>query len=112
MREKAACIPHTRPDRSSPLLFRGVLIRGFVAGALKRFWHAGVSNVVVVVVQYRLNIFGFLGSHEMQASSSDGSTGNFGLQDQRLSMSWAQQNIRAFGGDPARSVSARSRTPA
>jgi len=47
---------------------------------------AGSSGepVIVVTTNYRLNVFGFLGSAELANSSADGSTGNFGLQDQRL----------------------------
>ena len=45
---------------------------------------SGGEPVIVVTTNYRLNVFGFLGSAELANSSSDGSTGNFGLQDQRL----------------------------
>jgi carboxylesterase type B len=37
-----------------------------------------------------------------QAVSSDGSTGNFGQQDQRLAMEWVKQHVSHFGGDPAK----------
>eukprot|EP01050_Picozoa_sp_SAG11_P009805 SAG11_NODE_949_length_6408_cov_16.986210_2_plen_98_part_00 len=50
--------------------------------------HGQNEQVVVVTINYRLNVFGFLGSSELANSSADGSTGNFGLQDQRLAMEW------------------------
>jgi para-nitrobenzyl esterase len=59
-------------------------------------------SVIAVSAAYRLNVFGFLGSTELQAESRDGSTGNFGLQDQELAMRWVQQHIGTFGGDRSR----------
>ena len=51
------------------------------------------GDVIVVTINYRLNIFGFF-------STSDGSaSGNFGLWDQRLAMQWVNENIESFGGD-------------
>ena len=47
-----------------------------------------------------LNIFGFLGSDELRSRSADGSTGNFGVQDQRAALEWVKLNIINFGGDP------------
>ena len=55
--------------------------------------------MVSVTINYRLNVFGFLGSKELQASNPDGTTGNFGIEDQRLAMDWVNKNIAAFGGD-------------
>jgi len=57
-------------------------------------------NVIVVAPNYRLNSFGFLALKALQAEDPDGSTGNYGLQDQRLAMQWTQQTISSFGGDP------------
>ncbi|EFA85623.1 crystal protein [Heterostelium album PN500] len=54
---------------------------------------AAAGNVVNVIIQYRLNIFGF--------QSFDDNT-NLGLQDQQMALRWVQENIRAFGGDPDR----------
>jgi len=48
-------------------------------------------DVVVVRVAFRVGVFGQLGSRELQARSSDGSTGNYGLQDQRLAMASAKR---------------------
>lgn len=60
-----------------------------------------MMSVVVVTVSFRQNIFGFLGSSSMQKHSLDGSTGNFGIQDQRLAFQWVRDHIHAFGGNGA-----------
>eukprot|EP00939_MAST-03C_sp_MAST-3C-sp1_P001441 g1441.t1 len=57
-------------------------------------------SVVVVTLNYRLNIFGFLGGGNIANRSVDGSSGNFGIQDQRFAMKWVKAHIIAFGGDP------------
>ncbi|OWF39885.1 Cholinesterase [Mizuhopecten yessoensis] len=54
-----------------------------------------VGDVVVVTVNYRLGILGFL------STMDNASRGNYGLWDQRLAMQWVKNNIRAFGGDPS-----------
>ena len=48
------------------------------------------QRVVVVSVNYRLGIFGFLGSKELSARTDGYGSGNFGLQDQRAAMAWVQ----------------------
>jgi len=53
------------------------------------------GNVVVVSMNYRLNIFGFLAHAALGRHSGD-----YGLQDQQAALRWVQANIRAFGGDP------------
>ena len=60
---------------------------------------ASRGNVVVVTINYRLNVFGFLNLNEI----TDGripATGNEGILDQVAALSWVKQNIEAFGGDP------------
>ncbi|KAI9781661.1 MAG: hypothetical protein M1839_005878 [Geoglossum umbratile] len=55
---------------------------------------ADTEDVVVVSINYRLNIFGFPGL--------PGHPQNVGIQDQRLALEWVHDNIEAFGGDPER----------
>ncbi|KAI7969248.1 hypothetical protein EIK77_000942 [Talaromyces pinophilus] len=54
--------------------------------------------IIMVTVAYRLGGFGFLPGREIQEEGSS----NAGLLDQRLGLQWVADNIRAFGGDPAK----------
>lgn len=56
-------------------------------------------GVVVVTVNYRLNVFGFLCHPEITAESPD-APANFGHLDQQAGTRWVKRNIAAFGGDP------------
>ncbi|MBR0392721.1 MAG: carboxylesterase family protein [Oscillospiraceae bacterium] len=58
------------------------------------------KGVIVVNMGYRLGVFGFLATEELQKESPNGSTGNYGLLDQIKVLQWVQNNISAFGGDP------------
>ncbi len=56
-------------------------------------------GIVVVTVNYRLNVFGFLCHPEITAESPD-APANFGHLDQKSGTEWVKRNIAAFGGDP------------
>ncbi len=56
-------------------------------------------GVVVVTVNYRLNVFGFLTHPELTAESPE-APANFGHLDQQAGLNWVIRNISAFGGDP------------
>eukprot|EP00045_Choanoeca_perplexa_P009683 m.93842 g.93842 ORF g.93842 m.93842 type:complete len:535 (-) comp14993_c0_seq1:40-1644(-) len=61
------------------------------------------STMIVVTINYRLNVFGFLGNDAMRSRDPERhSTGNYGLQDQRAALAWVSRNIAQFGGDPSR----------
>lgn len=57
-------------------------------------------GVVVVSINYRLGILGWLAHPELSAESPEGVSGNYGLQDQIAALKWVQENIASFGGDP------------
>lgn len=54
-------------------------------------------NAVVVSIAYRLGPFGFLALNDL--ASESGVSGNYGIQDQELALTWVFRNIAAFGGD-------------
>ncbi|HOB92350.1 MAG: carboxylesterase family protein [Bacillota bacterium] len=56
-------------------------------------------GVVVVTINYRLNVFGFLCHPEITKEAPD-APANFGHLDQQFATRWVQRNIAAFGGDP------------
>jgi carboxylesterase type B len=59
---------------------------------------ARTNNMVVVTINYRLGVFGFL---DVPGMSKQGG-GNYGLLDQQAALRWTQRNIAGFGGDPGR----------
>lgn len=60
---------------------------------------ARAGDVVVVSINYRLGLLGYLALPQLAAP--DGGTGNWGLRDQIAALRWVRANIAAFGGDPA-----------
>ena len=72
---------------------------GFVAGASDAYVSdalAAFGSVIVVTLNYRLSLWGFL-------STGDGhAPGNNGLFDQHLAIRWVHDNVKAFGGDTSR----------
>ncbi len=59
-------------------------------------------GIVVVTLNYRLGVLGWLAHPELSAESPQGVSGNYGLLDQIAALRWVQANIGAFGGDPSR----------
>jgi para-nitrobenzyl esterase len=59
------------------------------------------KGIVFVSINYRVGPFGFLAHPELSAETPAGVSGNYGLLDQLAALRWVQQNIAAFGGDPA-----------
>jgi para-nitrobenzyl esterase len=60
------------------------------------------KGIIVVTINYRLGVFGFLAHPELTAESPHHASGNYGLMDQIAALRWLQKNISAFGGNPDR----------
>ncbi len=77
---------------------------GFAAGSTSEARQDGEAfahkGVVLVSMNYRLNIFGFLATAALAAESPQHAAGNYGLMDQAAALQWVKRNAAAFGGDP------------
>jgi para-nitrobenzyl esterase len=76
----------------------------FTLGSASEPWYDGTSfaanhNIVVVTLNYRLGILGFVSLKDLAGADED-YTGNCGLLDQIAALEWVRENIAAFGGDP------------
>ena len=72
---------------------------GFAGGSADAYIPDTLSlygNVIVVTINYRLSVFGFLNTGD------EHSPGNYGLWDQHLALKWINSNINEFGGDSSR----------
>jgi len=59
---------------------------------------AAAQDVVIVTINYRLNVFGFVNFGASDPSFED--CGYLGLKDQVAALAWLKENISAFGGNP------------
>ncbi len=89
----------------------GALTRGSGTSDVRDGAALARKGIVVVSINYRLGVFGYLAHRELTAeaplnatpaSLSNRTSGNYGVLDQIAALRWVQQNIGAFGGDRGR----------
>ncbi|RZI79755.1 MAG: carboxylesterase family protein [Rubrivivax sp.] len=75
---------------------------GYVLGAGSYYDGAALAKqakAIVVTVNYRLGVFGFLALPGLQAEDA---AANYGIQDQQAALRWVKQHASRMGGDPGR----------
>ena len=98
--------PAVSPAQAAPVM---VWIHGgsFMSGAGSQPTYDGtrlaMRGVVVVTINYRMGVFGYMAHPELTAESANHTSGNYALLDQIAALRWVRDNIAAFGGD-ARNV--------
>jgi para-nitrobenzyl esterase len=98
-------IPKRRPGHFLPLL-RPVMV--WIHGGALIFGESDgydptrlvEQGVVVVTINYRLGLAGFLAHAALTAESDYAGSGNYGILDQQAALQWVARNIIFFGGDP------------
>lgn len=78
----------------------GALVAGASSFGMYDGAHLAEEGVVVVSLNYRLGVLGFLAHPELSAESEQDISGNYGFLDQIEALRWIERNIAAFGGDP------------
>jgi para-nitrobenzyl esterase len=58
------------------------------------------KDVVLVTINYRLGVFGYMAHPALSEADPNGVSGNYGSLDQIAALDWVQENIAAYGGDP------------
>ncbi len=81
-------------------IYGGALTTG--ASRLSMYDGAALARqgLVVVSINYRVGVLGYLAHPALSAESDERTSGNYGLLDQIAALRWVNRNIAAFGGDP------------
>jgi len=90
--------------RKAPVFFwihGGALTTGSSRDALYDGAMLAERGIIVVSLNFRLGVLGWLAHPELSKESPKGVSGNYALLDLIQGLKWVQQNIGAFGGDPS-----------
>ena len=89
--------------RNAPVFFwiyGGALTTGASREAKYDARKLAERGVIVVSINYRVGVLGWLAHPELSKESKDGVSGNYGLLDQVEALRWVNRNIASFGGNP------------
>ncbi len=95
--------PALKPDVPKPVMvyiYGGGFEFGTSASPTLDGSRLATHDVVVVTLNYRLGVLGFLAAPQLDQES--GTSGAWGLLDQLAALRWVKRNIASFGGDPKR----------
>jgi len=102
-------VPEKRnPNVTDPLLpvmtylHAGEFRFGAANDAESGFPYFADGAAILVTANARLSLLGYAALDALRSRDPMGSTGNYGMQDQRAVLAWIQENIMYFGGDPDR----------
>jgi len=73
------------------------------SGSDPQYWGdrlAEAGEVMVVTINYRMSLFGFMAHPDLRDEDPNRSTGGYGMLDQAFALKWVHENIAGFGGDP------------
>jgi para-nitrobenzyl esterase len=97
--------PAKSTNEKLPVLF-WIYGGGFTSGgssvAIYNGGKLASKGIIVVSVNYRVGVYGFLAHPELTAESPARASGNYGLLDMVAGLQWVRDNIASFGGDPTR----------
>ena len=95
--------PGARPEDKMPVAF-WIHGGGFAGGYSSEIEFDGEAfvkqGVILVTVEYRCGVLGFLAHPWLSAEDDMGVSGNYGIFDQIAALNWVYDNIPVFGGDP------------
>ncbi len=97
--------PAQSKEEKLPVLFwvhGGAFMTGYGHSAHFDGEHFARQSVILVTINYRINVFGWMVDRELTEESPFHSSGNYGLMDQIAALKWVRRNIANFGGDPDR----------
>ncbi len=80
-------------------IYGGALWGGMAHDPLYDGARMAKRGVIVVTINYRLGVIGWLAHSGLSAESPQHISGNYGLLDQIAALRWVKANIAAFGGD-------------
>ena len=96
-------VPDKHIDPKMPVMvwiYGGGFVAGTTSESRQEGSHLAQQGVIVVSMNYRLGVFGFMVHPELAKESGYNAAGNYGLLDQLAALKWVHDNIAAFGGDP------------